>query len=232
MLNFAYLFIRKMFGKSVQNLQVEVAGLVFQTPVGIPYTIKRRRCKWFQRRPNAGFLLLTPPKDNILPWIKELKSEPENSILAVDIKTDILRTFSLVYDFADFIIIDPDSDLGIDASDISDTQSILDELVSLRLCYENYTPVFLSIAHDTNDEELKALLSACQMNGLDGVVVRGLDMLDQVAQITLGRVPVICQVSTPEEGIKALEQGALLLQITNCKALNKLLKSIEDKQVI
>ena len=111
-------------------------------------------------------------------------------------------------------------------------QSILDELVSLRLCYENYTPVFLSIAHDTNDEELKALLSACQMNGLDGVVVRGLDMLDQVAQITLGRVPVICQVSTPEEGIKALEQGALLLQITNCKALNKLLKSIEDKQVI
>lgn len=222
-----------MFRKNVQNLQVEVAGLVFPSPVGVPFIIKKRRFSWCHRAPEAGFLVLTPPShEEVLPWIKGLTSEPESTILAVDIKTDIVRTFSLVYDFADFIIIDPDSDLGIDAADISDTQSLLDELVSLRLCYERYTPVFLRLAHGTSREELKVLLGACQLNGLDGVVVSHASMLATVREITLGRVPVICRVGSPEEGLEALQGGASLLELPDCKALSKLLVSLENKQTI
>ena len=44
-------------------------------------------------------------------------------------KSDIVRTFSLVYDFADLIIIDPDSDNGIDSPDLSDTVALMDERV-------------------------------------------------------------------------------------------------------
>ena len=106
-----------MFRKNnVQHLQTEVAGLVFPNPAGVPFVIHKTRFSWLHRAPEAGFLVLTPPShEEVLPWIKGLSGERESSILAVDIKTDIVRSFSLVYDFADFIIIDPDSDMGIDA---------------------------------------------------------------------------------------------------------------------
>lgn len=222
-----------MFSKKDHNLQVEVAGLAFPNPVGVPFVIQKRRFSWWHRAPEAGFLMLTPPShEAVLPWIKGLTSEPESTILAVDIKTDIVRTFSLVYDFADFIVIDPDSDLGIGAADISDTQSLLDELVSLRLCYERYTPVFLRLAHGTSPDELKILLGACRLNGLDGVVVSHLSMLGTVRELTQGRVPVICRVNTPEEGLQALEGGASLLELPDAKPLGKLLKALENKQEI
>lgn len=221
-----------MFRKSYQHLETEVAGLVFPNPAGVPYVIRDRRFKWLRPAPKAGFLTVTPPPENILPWIKALKSEPETSLLAVDIRQDILRTFSLVYDFADFIIIDPDNNLGIGASDISDTHDLLDELVSLRLCYERYTPVFLRLPRETNADELKSLLGACQMNGLDGVVLSGMASLAQVREITLGRVPLICPVHTTEEGLQALENGACLVEFSSSKGISKLLNSLEKKQLV
>jgi len=223
-----------MFRKrNVQSLETEFAGLVFSNPVGHPYTLLKKRFKWLRMAPKAGFLTLTPPQDDILNWIKGLKSEqPGNSLLAVDIKTDIVRTFSLVYDFADFIIIDPDSNVGIDAVDISDTLELLDELVSLRLCYERYTPMFLRLGLGTSPDELKSLLGACQLDGLDGVIVPGLAYLAQVRDITLGRVPIICPVNTPADGLQALENGATLLELPSCKGLNKLLNTLENKQVV
>lgn len=217
-----------MFGKSVQSMQVEVAGLVFPNPVGIPFTLQKRRFHWFCKAPEAGFLTLTPPREDVLPWIKGLTSEPKSTILAVNITTDIIRTFSLVYDFAHFIVIDPDSDMGIDAADISDTQALLDELVSLRLCYERYTPVFLRLSHGTTPEELKILLGACRLNGLDGVVVPNLSMLLTVRELTQGRVPVICEIDSPEEGPEALRSGASLLELPSARNLDKTLKTLES----
>jgi hypothetical protein len=222
-----------MFRKSYQHLETEIAGLVFPNPVGHPYTLLKHRFKWLRRAPRAGFLTLTPPQDDILNWIKGLKSEqPENSLLAVNIHTDIIRTFSLVYDFADFIIIDPDSNVGIDAVDISDTHDLLDELVSLRLCYERYTPVFLRLGQGTSPDELNSLLGACQLDGLDGVVVPGLASLTRVRDITLGRVPIICPVNSPADGLQALENGATLLELPSSKGLNKLLSALENKQIV
>ena len=216
-----------------QNLVKEVAGLVFTNPVGMPYTIKKGHFSLFQGVPKAGFLTLTPPKESVLGWIRGLDKEQFGaSRLAVDLSADIVRNFSLIYDFADFIIIDPDNNLGIGASDISDTHDLLDELVSLRLCYERYTPVFLRLPRETNADELKSLLGACQMNGLDGVVLAGMASLAQVREITLGRVPLICPVHTTEEGLQALENGACLVEFSSSKGISKLLNSLEKKQLV
>ena len=222
-----------MFRKRDQHLETEVAGLVFPNPAGVPYVLKEHRYfKCFFKSPKAGFLVLMPPRENILPWIKSLKSEPDSTVLAVDIHSDIVRTFSLVYDFADLIIVDPDSDQGIGAADISDTQQLLDELVSLRLCYEHYTPVFLHLSHGISHEELEALLGTCQLNGLDGVVAPNLAMLGQIREMTLGRIPVACMASTPEDALHALENQASLVILTSSKGLNKLLNSLENKQIV
>lgn len=219
-----------MFGKSSKNLEREVAGVVFPNPLGVPYELKKRRFSCFHHASKAGFLLLNPPKDHVLEWVKSLKSNTEDAIRAVDVKTDIVRTFSLVYDFAHLLIIDPDTDNGIDATEISDTIALLEELVSLRLCYEHYTPVFLRLSHGTTPEELQTLLDTCQLSGVDGVAVPTLSMFYKVNEITLGRVPVICMVQDAEEGILALHEGVSLVEaMPGFKGLNKLLKTLEKQ---
>ncbi|MBR4741260.1 MAG: hypothetical protein IK074_08875 [Bacteroidales bacterium] len=219
-----------MFGKSSKSLETEVAGLVFPNPVGVPYSLKKHRFSCFHRAPKAGFFLLTPPKENVLPWIKGLESNPGDALLVVNINTDIVRTFSLVYDFAHLLVIAPDSDNGIDATDLADTVDLLEELVSLRLCYERYTPVFLRLSHGSTPEELHTLLDTCQLSGVDGVVVPTLSMFYKVRELTLGRVPVICQIQDVEEGLMALHEGVSLLEAKpGFKGLSKLLKKLEKQ---
>ena len=218
-----------MFRKNTKSLEVEVSGLVFQNPLGVPYTLKKRRFKCFHPAPKAGFLLLTPPQNDVLAWIKALQTElPEGAILAVDVHTDIIRTFSLVYDFADFIIVDPDSDSGIGATDMADIVALLDEVVSLRLCYEQYTPVFLRLSHGITPEELHSLLETCQMSGLDGVVVPTSAMVARVMDITQGRVPVIGMAQNPEEALQNLQEGACLVEAGPLfRGVKSLLKKLE-----
>lgn len=221
-----------MFRKNTHSLVTEAAGLVFSNPLGMPYALRKRRFACFHRAPSTGFLVMTPPASgSVLPWVKGLKTAlPEGSVVAVDIHTDIVRTFSLVYDFADFIIVDPDSDSGIGATDLADIVALVDELVSLRLCYEHYTPVFLRLTHGITHDEIQALLDTCRLSGLDGVVVPTLPMLAQVREITLGRVPVICMVQNPEDGLKALQNGASLLEARpGFKGVKKLLKILETQ---
>ena len=220
-----------MFRNSSKNLETEVAGLVFKNPLGIPYVLKKRSFLCPNCAPNAGFVLLTPPSDNVVGWIKGLKSHSrEDSLLALDLKADIVRTFSLVYDFADFLVIDPDTDNGIDAADLSDTVALLEELVSLRLCYEHYTPVFLRLTHGITPEELQTLLNTSRLSGLDGVAVPTLSLYYKVRELTDGRVPVICMVQDVEEGLLALHEGVSLLEAKpGFKGLNKLLKKLEKQ---
>lgn len=220
-----------MFRKSSEILQTEAVGLVFPNPLGVPYSLKKKRCKWLCAAPKAGFFVLTAPSRNVLPWIKELQTAlPDTAVLAVEVKTDILRTFSLVYDFAGFIIVDPDTDNGIDAADLGDTIGLLDEMVSLRLCYEHYTPVFLRLRHGITPEELHTLLDTCRLSGLDGVAVTSLSMVSTVRDLTQGRVPILCSIQTPEEGVQALQEGAVLLEAkTGFKGSNKLMKLLEKQ---
>ena len=213
-----------------QNLVKEVAGLVFTNPVGMPYTIKKGHFSLFQGVPKAGFLTLTPPKESVLGWIRGLDKEQFGaSRLAVDLSADIVRNFSLIYDFADFIIVDPDTDNGIGATDISDTQVILDELVSLRLCYERYTPFFLRLKHGLSEEELQYLLGACRLAGIDGVAAPA-KMLPRINALTQGRVAVIACADSQEEALQALQDGASLLEVNiGPLGVKKLLKTLEKR---
>ena len=162
-----------LFGKRhKRSLEKEVCNLHFRNPVGVQYVsgnllLAGKHCAL------SGFVTLNPPKENVLQWITGLQQFRRKTVLAVNISSDIFRTFSLVYDFADFIIIDPDSDNGIDSPDVGDTAQLLEQIVSQRLCYEHYTPVFLRLSHGTTPAELHPLLGCCQLYGIDGAVVHG-----------------------------------------------------------
>lgn len=218
------------FAKKKQNsLAVEMLGLHFANPVGlmIPPDTPIKCPRTLQK---AGFTCLTPPEDRVLEWVSNLQEFRKKTILAINLKTDIVRSFSLVYDFADLIVIDPDSDNGISSPDIADTAQLLDELVSLRLCYEHYTPIFLRLSHEDTPDEIHPLVSCARLSGLDGIVAPTAEKVKLTALECQSRLPIIGIAETPEDAVAELQAGAMLVQ-TNLRplALKKILKAIENQ---
>lgn len=191
--------------KDKASLSREVAGLKFANPLGIDYPCQRL---------NTGFIALTPDSDNMLDWIAKVEDYRKGTVLGVNLQTDILRSFALVYDFANFIIIDPDSDNGIGSPDISDIAQLLDEIVNLRFCYEGYTPVFLRISKEDTPDEIHPLCACARLSGLDGIVAPDPLKVKLVMEECQGRVPVIGVANTEEEALAELSAGATLVLTT------------------
>lgn len=210
-----------------KSLALEVAGLNFANPVGLTQGKEGlKKCPLWA--PKAGFTVASPPKDNLIEWSKELQSFSRQCILAVNLGTDIVRSFSLLYDFAHFIILDPDSDNGIRSADISDITELIDEIVSLRLCYEHYTPIFLRLSHAETPDELHPLCSHARLSGLDGLVAPDPERVRVTLEECQHRVPVIGMAQNAEQALQELQDGASLVQ-TELRplALKKLLKTLE-----
>lgn len=209
-----------MWFKRKHAKETDVLGLRLSSPVG-------SREKMYS---GAGFVTLTPPSDGVLNWIQELGQYRHESAIAVNISADIIRNFSLVYDFADLIIIDPDGDNGIDSPDLADTSQLIDEVVSLRLCYENYTPVALRLSHGHTPDEIKALLDHCRMSGIDAIVAPGAAKVRFVASQTAGRLPIIGSAESIEETIDSFSGGACLVEAKIGRfSFKKLLKKISEQ---
>ncbi len=210
-----------------KSLALEVAGLNFANPVGLTQGAEGlKKCPLFA--PKAGFIVATPPKENLIDWITKLQDFTQQGVIAVNLCNDIVRTFSLLYDFAHFIIIDPDSNNGIRSADISDMTELIDEIVSLRLCYERYTPIFLRLSHAETPQELHPLCSYARLSGLDGLVAPDPERVRMTLEECQHRVPVIGVAQNAETALKELQDGASLVQ-TNLSslALGKLLKTLE-----
>lgn len=218
-----------LFGSHKKKpLDTDVAGLSFKNPIGIlqsPTIRQLRDSKTY----GAGFVTLSPPSENVLDWILSLQEYRKKAILAVNISSDLARSFSLVYDFTDLIIIDPDRDHGIDSTDISDTAVLLDEVVSLRLCYEHYTPIALRLSHGHTPDEIQTLLNHCRLSGIDAIVVPS-KKVASVVEETLHRYPVIGMADSQEEALECIQAGASLVETTlHPFALNKLLKTLSRR---
>lgn len=208
-------------------LALEVAGINFVNPVGLtqgPEGLKKRPlCA-----PKAGFIVATPPKENLIEWITKLQDFTREAVIAVNLQTDIVRSFSLLYDFAHFIIIDPESNNGIRSADISDITELIDEIVSLRMCYERYTPIFLRLSPAETPDELHPLCSYARLSGLDGLVAPDPQKVRMTLEECQHRVPVIGVAQNAESALQELQDGASLVQTDlSSLALKKLLKTLE-----
>lgn len=217
--------------KNARHLETEVSGIKLCNPVGVLLTpdTSATCCK----KARTGFLTLPLPKDDVLAWITQLNQRRgDHALLAVNLSHDIPRHFSLTYDFADLLIIDPDPSGGIGSPDVSDILSLLDNLLSLRLCYERFTPVYVRFPQGISPEEMEPLLHYCQMSSVDGVVAPGLRMVRQVAEATLGRLPIMGSTQDIQEAGEMLQAGASLVEI-NARSLPvmKFIKSLEKNKL-
>ncbi len=177
---------------------------------------------------SASFIVLTPPKEDVINWISAVRQQFKGKAVIVDVSEDIQRNFSLSYDFADILVLNPNKNGGINAMDISDTVSMLDSLLSLRLCYEKYTPVYLRLSNELTPDELNTLLSYSRLSGIDGLAVQGLEIVKDILELTQGRLPVIGCTENPQEALQILEAGASLVELNSgLLAVKKTVKILE-----
>lgn len=214
--------------KSFPALKTELSGLRLDNPIGVLTSISSPLQAKKVQRTRPGFITVQPPRDETLSWIASLQKMSGNCVLAVNLKLDMERSFSLFYDFPDMLIIDPDS--GAATPDVSEISDLMDRLLSLRLCYERYKPTFLRIPHGLAPDEVKPLLDYCQLSGVDGVVVSGLSKAVFAREQTLGRLPVIAVSNQYEEALSLLIQGFPLETELNPLLRLRLLKSLDKQQ--
>lgn len=219
------LFCRKKFSPA---LKTEFSGLHLETPLGVRVQGDSPSLARKMQRSRPGFMTLFPPKEGILGWIESLHALHLDTVLAMNLRHDIARSFSLVYDFPDLIIIEPEAVPS--TPEVPEITDLLDELLSLRLCYERYTPVFLRIPNGLGPDEVAPLLGYCQLAGVDGVLVSGPAKARFAREHTQGRLPVIATADNYEEALSLALDGFPVETTLSPFARVKILKSLEKQK--
>ena len=116
------LFFRK---KSKKLPKIEFSGVILEGGIGVFENASASK-SYRITAPVPAFVTLTPPRDGIIEWVSQLQNIRRETTLAVNLRRDIQRTFALLYDFVDFLIVDTISDDG--TAEVPDITVLLDEL--------------------------------------------------------------------------------------------------------
>lgn len=117
--------------------------------------------------------------------IEHIQKDPPKTIIAAsiaknsvsasdeDIIADYKKAFSYMYDFVDLFTINvscPNVQGLQNLQDVSYLSDILDPLLDLRVCYDEYRPILVKVSPDIPFEELDEILKYCLQSGIDGIV--------------------------------------------------------------
>lgn len=216
---------RLFFKREHPALAREVFGIAFSHPVGLAPVLDRQE-ELLDGCDSLGFSFtgiipgdiaavaarLSNRKSGILAYV-ELKAGdgPE-----AEVRGHLVRTYSLLYDFADFFVADLNHRSGLSSlDDIADWREVLDELLELRLCYEHYKPILLRLTPDQPAELTHRILDFCLLSGIDGVIAPSITLVQETVRHTKGRLPVVGAgaIQSPQEAAALLDAGASLVEV-------------------
>lgn len=135
----------------------------------------------------------------------------------LELMDDVEHLFSSLYDFADMLVIPTASFDRVEDPDLVET---LDAVLSMRLIYDEQIPVLLRLSPGMDKEEMDQILAYSRLNGINGLLVPGLDNLKYLARQTEGRIPLIAyaHLDLPEDAVARLQEGAALVESSGKKA--------------
>lgn len=117
--------------------------------------------------------------------IEHIKNDPPRAILCAsiakntssasdaDIIEDYRKAFSYLYDFVDMFTVNvscPNVEGLRHLQDVSYLSDIIDPLLDLRICFDDYKPLLVKVSPDVPHEELDEILDYCMLSGVDGIV--------------------------------------------------------------
>ena len=223
------LWNRLKYRREYPSLACEAFGIRFRHPVGLAPVLERQ-VDLLDECDGIGFSFtgIIPGETPVQTVAERLQARQSPIVVAVELRAEgdeeekaqreLIRQYSLLYDFTDYFVIDINRESGLTSlDDLSDWTPLLDEVLSLRLCYEKYRPILLRIAPAHTEDQMARILDFCLMSGFDGVVAPGISKVRFCAEYTKNRLPVIGSgaVTTPEEAIALLEAGASLIEVAH-----------------
>ena len=241
---------RLRFRREHPALAREVFGITFRHPIGLAPVLERQ-VELLDACDSIGFSFtgFFPGETPVQTVAERLQERTTPIIAAVELRAvgeseekaqqDMIRQFSLLYDFADYFVIDINRESGLSSlDDFSDWLPLLDELLSLRLYYEKYKPILLRLSPGHTEEQMKRILDFSLQSNFDGVIAPGVAKVRFCVEYTKKRLPIIGSgaVSTPEEALELLQAGASLVEVAQGirnkgrQTAKRLLKAIDNSQ--
>lgn len=186
----------------------DVFGLHFYNPLGLGAGLDRKG-EMSATLEDLGFSFVEiGPLDanSTRTAIANIQKQPYEDIVAACIDADIITSFSLIYDFCDFFV--------LDFPDTLDEQAI-DQVLNVRLTYDDYKPIVMKLPESMPEDKMYKTLDYCMYSGIDGVQVRCLEHVKAVFEHTKGRLPIIANshIKTPSEALELLNSGASLIEL-------------------
>ena len=221
------LWNRLKYRREHPALEREVFGIRFRHPVGLAPVLERQ-VDLLDECDDLGFSFtgIIPGETPVKTVAERLQARESPIIASVELRAEgeeeenaqrnLIRQYSLLYDFTDYFVIDINRESGVSSlDDFSDWTSLLDEVLSLRLYYEKYRPILLRISPGHTEEQMARILDYCLLSGYDGVVVPGIAKVRFCADYACKRLPIIGSgaITTPDEAIALLQAGAVLVEV-------------------
>ncbi|MBR2228383.1 MAG: hypothetical protein IJ893_11020 [Bacteroidales bacterium] len=218
---------RLRFRREHPALAKDLFGIHFRHPIGLAPVLERQE-EVLDVCDSIGFSFtgIIPGETPVQTIAERLQGRNSPIIAAVELRADgateeeakkrVIRQFSLLYDFADYFVVDINRESGLSSlDDFSDWTELLDEMLNLRLCYERYKPILVRIAPGHAEEQMKRILDFCLLSALDGVVVPGIEKVRFCVQYTRNLLPVIGSgaVTSTEDALALLQAGASLVEV-------------------
>ena len=239
---------RLRFRREHPALEREVFGIHFRHPIGLAPVLERQ-AELLDVCDSIGYSFSgVIPGDMPVQTVAEcLQGRKSAIVTAVELRADgpseeeamqqLVRQFSLLYDFTDFFVIDINRESGLSSlDDFSDWTPLLDELLSLRLYNEHYKPILLRISPGHSEEQMARIMDFCLLSGFDGVVAPGVSKVRYCVEYSQHLIPVIGSgaVTSPEEALALLGAGATLIEVAQGirnkprQTVKRLLKAIDQ----
>ena len=223
------LWCRLRFRREHPALERDVFGIHFRHPVGLAPVLERQ-VDLLDECDGIGFSFtgVIPGETPVQTVAERLQARTTPIVVSVELRAEgeeedkaqrnLIRQYSLLYDFTDYFVIDINRESGLSSlDDLSDWTPLLDEVLSLRLCYEKYRPILLRISPGHTEDQMARILDYCLISGFDGVVAPGISKVRFCAEYTKNRLPIIGSgaVTTTEEAIALLQAGASLIEVAH-----------------
>ena len=198
------------YKRSAPVLKKELMGLKFSGPIGVAAGIDKRgeytdviACY------SPSFVEIGPLRD-VMFAIRHLQQRTEDICVLGNLSNskDIERSFSLIYDFVDAIVLN----ISLNTS----VSKVIDHLLELRRYNDTYKPIIFKLFPDLTQEVLDQLADYMLRSGIDGVMVNA-EFVDIIREKTQGLLPVIAiaEISKPERAAQMLDMGADLIAVNN-----------------
>ena len=202
--------VRAFYKRTTPTLKQELMGLSFSGPIGVAAGVdKSGEFTDIIACYSPSFIEIGPLR-NVMSTIKYLQDRSEDILILGNLSNtkNIERSFSLIYDFVDAIV--------LNVSLNSTVSQIIDHLLELRRYNDTYKPIIFKLYPDLTPEALDELADYMLRSGIDAVMVNA-TLVPTIREKTYGLMPVIAHalISSPEYAAQLLDTGADLIAVSN-----------------